>query len=289
MSTAKAKGDALEYAVFRIQEALIESTPELRGANAMIERNKVIEVDGVPHEVDLWLTISPHTAFAAHHLIECKNWSKPVGKDVVMSVGAKREELRAAKAFIIAHAFTQPAIAMAKKLGVTLTSVSDDFVSCIDNVEWVFTTHEPVRKTLTIHFRDRNAPAPSIRLESSYYRNDGRFGPLSALVEPEIEAHLRKLGRSDARAKLDGLHFGRTSFGVSYDRGEMFINEVEVEAYTTMIEYLVEFRTAMIEVKFSINEHGGFYRLVPPPGLLGGDDLKIEILTKPKPISSATP
>lgn len=283
MSSAKAKGDALEHAVHRIEEVLLENMPGLAGTRATIERNKRFPRGNAVHEVDLWVSLSPDTPFPSHHLIECKNWDAPVGQDVVMGVKTKRDLLGATKAIIIARAFTKAAIDTAAELGVTLTRVSDDFVSPLDAVQWVFTTHEPQDTSMSITFRDRVFTSnPVIDHERSWFRWGSRIGRLNALIWPQIEHYFAESSRSDPRGQLEGLHFGRAQFGYAFDREELFIDNAEIAHYTISLSYVVEIRHAKLDVKFNVDGHGGFHRLVPPPGLLGGNSLSVEIIAKPQ-------
>ena len=282
MSTAKEKGDLLEYAVHRIEEVMMESVPGLQGTHATVERNKRFPRGNATYEVDLWVTLSPDTPYSTHHLLECKNWKDPVGQDVILGVKTKRDLLGAAKAIIIARDFTKAAVSSADELGITLTRVSDDFISPIDALQWVFTTHEPQHTTMSVQFRG-DVPSSALNLDyhGSICRWDGRIGRLSDLIWPKIEQHFSLLKRKDPRDALEGLHFGKTEFRYTHERGELFINEAEVAHYTIRMDYVVEIRHALLDIKFNVNGHGGFYRHVPPPGLLGGDNLSIEIVAKP--------
>lgn len=48
------------------------SVPELKDANAVIERNKIIRKNGVPYEIDLWVRLNPDTLYETTHILECK-------------------------------------------------------------------------------------------------------------------------------------------------------------------------------------------------------------------------
>lgn len=68
--TNQAAGRALEYAVRRIEEALLQHDPSLAGTKAVIEQNKIVELDGSRNEFDLWVTVNPHTVtgrFKVYH------------------------------------------------------------------------------------------------------------------------------------------------------------------------------------------------------------------------------
>ncbi len=56
MVTPKEKGDALEAAVAAIEEEILKKSPA-SAAKPRVEKKKIIEVGGVRHEIDVYITI----------------------------------------------------------------------------------------------------------------------------------------------------------------------------------------------------------------------------------------
>src|SRR5579884_2636576 len=83
------KGHSLERAVSLIQEAILKADPQLQGAEFSIERNKTFVIDGVRHEVDVWVETHPKSHYHSSFLFECKNWQSPVGKNEVIILSEK--------------------------------------------------------------------------------------------------------------------------------------------------------------------------------------------------------
>jgi hypothetical protein len=200
MSTPKQKGDLLEYAVHQIEEALIAQYPALAGAEATIERNRIFTVDGVRHEADLWITVAPDTPYETQHLIECKNHKKPVGSGEVHKLAEKKSSLRAAKALLIAREFTRDATNAAKKHGIQLAKVSDDFWSPIDALRCIATSHQCKQALLSLIFFKSDALERTGPINSNTpCQVDGRPTMVGAYIEPLL---MRHLGVSEAETPV---------------------------------------------------------------------------------------
>ncbi len=102
--TARKKGDALEYAVRRIEETVLAHHPHFKDCDVTIESKKILVIQGVRHEIDVFVTINPRSNYPAQHIIECKNWKDPVGTAEIASLAIKREAVRASSASLITQA-----------------------------------------------------------------------------------------------------------------------------------------------------------------------------------------
>jgi hypothetical protein len=125
MASQHDKGQALEYAVRRIEETLLAHDPAFAGAPARIEQNKIIIVDNVRHEIDVCVVVNEGTRYETTHIIECKNWKCPVGTDEVSKLLTKRNETGAHTASLIASRFTADAESLARKHKIKLSVVSE--------------------------------------------------------------------------------------------------------------------------------------------------------------------
>ena len=75
------KGNALEIAVQAIETVILESSPSLRGQPFEIERRKILTVDRVRHEIDVFVKVGAATGYESVFIFECKNWEAPVHKN----------------------------------------------------------------------------------------------------------------------------------------------------------------------------------------------------------------
>jgi hypothetical protein len=162
MASSNEKGNALEYAVHCIEEAMHRNVPGLKGSNATIERNKIIVKNGVSHEIDLWVCVNPGTIYETTHILECKNWQRPVGTDEVFKLGGKMKALNAASGTIIAREFTSDAEALATtERCLALHCFADNFWSPLDSLQCAATTHAVDSANLSVQFRNPSPDNPT--------------------------------------------------------------------------------------------------------------------------------
>src|SRR5271157_2870091 len=95
MMTPKEKGSALEQAVRGIETVILRSSPNLREDTFTIECNKIITVNGVRHEIDVYVKVAIAGGYTATFIFECKNWEEAVGKNEIIVFA---EKIRAASA-----------------------------------------------------------------------------------------------------------------------------------------------------------------------------------------------
>ncbi|HLN02097.1 MAG TPA: restriction endonuclease [Bryobacteraceae bacterium] len=109
------KGVALEVAVHAIEAVILESSPSLRGQPFEIERRKTITVDGVHHEIDIFVTVGAAKGYESTFIFECKNWEAPVNKNEIIIFSEKIDAARAQRGYFVAKAFTKDALAQSAK------------------------------------------------------------------------------------------------------------------------------------------------------------------------------
>ncbi len=73
-----------------IEQTIFHNNPATKEAIITIETKKTIVVDGVRHEVDLFITVDYGIAGKEIYIFECKNWVKGVGKYAVAQ--ARKDE-----------------------------------------------------------------------------------------------------------------------------------------------------------------------------------------------------
>jgi hypothetical protein len=81
------KGNKLEKAVEEIEKFIFKLNPSLAKSNFKIERKKIVVIDGVKHEIDLYVEIDSGGDYVSIFIFECKNWDhSTVGKGVFKKV-----------------------------------------------------------------------------------------------------------------------------------------------------------------------------------------------------------
>lgn len=114
---AQIKGDALEKAVQLLEAFILGSNPATKDAMVTIEPKKIVVVNGVKHEIDIYITIDYGKGYKATFIFECKNWTKKVDKDEIIVFSKKVEVVHAQTGYFIAKSFTRDAEAQAEQDG----------------------------------------------------------------------------------------------------------------------------------------------------------------------------
>lgn len=115
MTSPLEKGNALESAVRAIESAILESSPALRENKFKIESKKHVNVDGVRHEVDVYVEVDLGKGYKSTFIFECKNWQDAVGKNEIIIFSEKIDAVQAQGGFFVAKSTTKDAKAQAEK------------------------------------------------------------------------------------------------------------------------------------------------------------------------------
>lgn len=126
MAEAYDKGNALELAVRAIEIAILCASPSYNEKTFRIDSKRKILVDGVHHEIDIWVSVDLGDGYTAIFIFECKNWQEKVGKNEIIIFTEKIRSAQAQKGFFVARSFTSDAEAQAEKEPrIQLVHVSD--------------------------------------------------------------------------------------------------------------------------------------------------------------------
>jgi hypothetical protein len=99
MVSANGKGNALEMAVRAIEATILRALPNYSEKTFRIESKKIINVGGVRHEIDIWVSVELGSGYDALFIFECKNWQEKVGKNEIIVFSEKISAIRAQKGF----------------------------------------------------------------------------------------------------------------------------------------------------------------------------------------------
>lgn len=267
----RAKGDALEYAVLRIEETILAHHPQFKGCDVRIEPKKIVELSGVRYEIDLLVTINPNTNYPSLHVIECKNWKDAVGAVEVGWLSQKRDALRATSASLIAPSFTKDARAMAVAKDIKLFEVEDAYVT----ITAPFFTHTTKGGAFRPTFRHGVGPAV-LDWNATPCKFRGQMmsvgNAMDVLMRPRM---VRAVENSDGPHVIQFTHAFRPK--------ELLIEGLEVTAIQASITFVAQTVYPTLTTNLSIAKRGGFVRLEYPTGTAGHEDLVLEIVLKPRP------
>jgi hypothetical protein len=113
MCTPHEKGNALEQAVESIERYILNHSPSLKEKPFLIESKKIINVNGVRHEIDIFVTIDHGDGYRSIFIFECKNWQDSVGKNELIIFAEKITASQAQHGYFVAKSFTKDAEAQA--------------------------------------------------------------------------------------------------------------------------------------------------------------------------------
>jgi len=109
------KGKLLERAVHAIEEAILKSFPGYNDAAFHVSRRKILVVEGVRHEYDVWVEVDLGPGYKPIFVFECKNWEDKIGKNEIIIFSEKIAAAQAQHGYFVARAYTADAIAQAAK------------------------------------------------------------------------------------------------------------------------------------------------------------------------------
>lgn len=202
MSKSKDKGDALEYAVLQIESLILKQDPALRDVDARIEPKQWFNIQGVEFEVDALVTVGAGDAKYCH-IIECKDWERPVGVEAISHLAMKQRLLQARYTTLVARKVTEPARALAVLSGIAIVLHSEKFVP-IDITAPVFSAQvESGAVSLSFY---PPSDGPPVQLEGDrticLFRNDVML--LSSVVWSFAERAIETAEQHDPRRWLPG-------------------------------------------------------------------------------------
>lgn len=112
--TPNEKGTALEAVVSAIEELILKTSPLAEKKPARIENRKIVRINGVRQEIDVFVTVEIAFGYTAIFIFECKNWKEKVDKNEIVIFSEKIEVCKAQHGYFVAKSFTKDAEARAK-------------------------------------------------------------------------------------------------------------------------------------------------------------------------------
>lgn len=277
------KGHELETAVKFIQETVLKNDPKYAGTEFSIEMNKIVNVLGVRHEIDVYVKTLPDSRFEAAWIFECKDWKKPVGKNEVIVLACKVEAMKANRGFLVARRFTKDAKAQAlqdTRLG--LVPCTDKFPTLV-NMELIHSLHNllPIR----VSIRERGAPQKPNPVELEWEELVCRMNGQSIDFWSYIGKHIDQCILEDqhenaAKYRFESTHFGARNLRIDFREGELLINEMDVEFIFVSVQFWVTVKSHKVISKFELKDQGRYFSFEPVDDPASGRRIKIGIVQR---------
>jgi hypothetical protein len=259
------KGAALEGAVHAIEAVILESAPSLRGQRFHIERRKTINVAGVHHEIDIFVTVGVAKGYESTFIFECKNWEDPVGKNEIIVFQEKITAAAAQRGYFVAKQFTKDSLAQAAKDSRTTILYATEHDAADAPPPDGFHITAPASAKASTTFRVAGSAgknADPVEIDRKTFRLDGR----ELLVTDYLNSWMDQLYQERllrfATAHLpEGVHLmvadGQRSFGP----GECVLDGRGIEEVRLFVEFGVQIIRPVVVSDYEVATRGRVIRL----------------------------
>lgn len=269
MATAMQKGDALHSAVVSIERTILNQAPGFGEKTFVIEGKKIIRVNGVRHEVDIFVTVDAAPGYAAVYIFECKNWARPVGKDEIVAFSEKIRVLNAAHGYFVAKSFTADARAQARLDGrLTLLLVAEhDFTGML--LPNAFNLHSiaAVPKHIETEIKKRGAtrkisePLELDNLDVVYQDENLDFMVFlrdwanKAVSDDTLKIRTERLEQ--------GVYEQKAKSEREFPNGELIVNGLDIGSIAIIVDYHLHVFHPPIVSRFDVETRGRFWSFAP--------------------------
>lgn len=232
------KGNALERAVRAIETVILHSTPSLRENTFKIESKKIVSINGVRHEIDVYVEVDLGSGYKSVFIFECKNWEAAVGKNEIIVFSEKIKAVQAQKGFFVAKSYTRDAEAQAKQdPRVELLTAAEhpaavpfDFHHVVHEMDKNVTELVMAKRGAVGGWDgdDQGAVVP-MDLSSATAIYKGAPIDLKKYISQWIEEVSKEVLRTFPSGSLpDGTHERSAEDERTFEAGELVVNQVEI-------------------------------------------------------------
>jgi hypothetical protein len=267
VATPSEKGNALEAAVASIERQILANSPALKEKRFLIESKKIITVEGVHHEIDIFVTIDLGDGYKSVFIFECKNWQEAVGKNEVIIFTEKIAVTQAQRGFFVAKSFTKDAQSQA---------ATDPRVSLL-----IASEHDPTTAPLPFGFH--GAIMTPVNFDATFYVRGGdhsKFEPVNfdtAVAKLrgdviDLRTYVGQWAEKETGAEVLSFRSERVPEGI-YERaaegrrefvaGEFTLNDRDIECGELHVRYNVTIVRPAVVSYFEVESRGRVFSLAP--------------------------
>jgi len=279
METPQDKGDALENAVAAIEEVILQSSLGM-GRKPIIEKKKIIIVNGVRHEIDVYATADLAPGYRPIFIFECKNWKEAVGKNEIIIFSEKINAARATSGCFVAKSYTSDAVSQAKNdPRITLLLAAEYDPENDAEVYQFFTrTPEMMKRDVTMFKRGSAGLDPKpILLEAA------ELDYLGQRVDPKAQLYIwsMKVCADDLMAFFEqpvpaGIYYRVVDGNLYFSAGQLFLNHHELERLAFHVEYKITVTLVPVVSHFEVKSRGRCITFAPQ--LIGNDTMQWQVV-----------
>jgi hypothetical protein len=279
MDTQQEKGDSLENAVAAIEEFILQSSAGM-GRKPIVEKKKIVKVDGVRHEIDVYVTADLAPGYKPIFIFECKNWKEAVNKNEIIIFSEKIDASNATSGCFVAKSYTTDAVNQAKNdPRITLLLAAEYDPGSGPEVFQFFTRTPEMAKLVVTMFKRGGLgldPKP-VSLETSQLECFGQ--PVN------ISMHLNLWSQQVCTKDLlkffeepvpSGVYFRVVKEDVHFDAGQVRLDHEDVERLNFEVEYKVSVMPVPVVSHFEIKSRGRCITFAPQ--LIGNGTRQLRVV-----------
>ncbi len=264
---ANEKGHALENAVHAIEHFILQCSPTLQDKAFRIEAREHINVAGVHHEIDIFVTVEIAPGYTSTFIFECKNWAKAVGKNEVGNFSEKTDAAAAQKGFFVAKSFTKDGVARARldPRMTLLTATEHDAAATITPESFHFTEPASLKSSVTFrvagtsgtNFTTIDTRGKSIRLYGQDVLVSDFLGTWTDRLYREHLLHFKTWHLPE------GIHSMTASAGQTFGGGEFILDDQEMEHVQLDVEFGVKITWPAVTSHYEVATRGRVVQFEP--------------------------
>ena len=253
VETNAEKGKRLEQAVKRIEGSIIQGSPVYLKGDFEIGLNKIVVVQGVKHEIDVWVKAHAQTGEEAIFIFECRNRKEKVNKNDIIVFSEKVRVTTASRGFFVGKAFTKDAlaqIALNSRLQPLIAEEIDP--SSLANSEIPFRVNvDEDQLYLGIETRE-NIPFKGASPNTPFVV-DGKAIPLHIFID-EWRLRIRDLFPANELPTADYPFVCEIS--IPFEKGQVYLDGIELVRFVVTLQGVACVERAMIVSAFDIQSRG---------------------------------
>lgn len=279
MDTPQDKGNALENAVAAIEEVILQSSAGM-GRKPVVEKKKIIIVNEVRHEIDVYVTADLAPGYKPIFIFECKNWKEAIGKNEIIIFSEKIDVSRATSGCFVAKSYTSDAVNQAKQdPRITLLLASEyDPQSEAEAFQFFTRTPEMTKRDVTM-FKPGGTGLDSkpVSLETAELEYLGQ--PVN--FPGQLNIWSMKVCADDLMAFFEepvpaGIYHRIVNGELNFGPGQVFVNHEEIEKLALHVEYKVTVTQVPVVSHFEVKSRGRCITFAPQ--LIGNDTMQWQVV-----------
>jgi hypothetical protein len=264
---ARKKGTDLERAIALIEKAILNAVPELSDKSYKIYSRRIIVVDGVKHEIDIWVEFDIGGGYKSIFIFEAKNWANKIGKNHLIIFSKKIEISQAQRGFFVVKSLTKYAKAAAKlDRRITVLKVKENFISSdiisnfhniVRDMSKMIANLEFIPQTLI------SEPPGNVRAidgqKATVLLNGTAISCMEYLIKRINETIDEHLNHLPTHAFPDGVYRYDLEKEILVAPDHLLVNDIEIGKIVLRLSYQLEVVRPAIVSKYEVETRGRIY------------------------------